>query len=72
MTDTDPCTAVTVLAEALDKLGARIHLDTAYNVAEDNPLYGLLEQFSGYTDECLTALDHPAVKATLADKEASQ
>jgi hypothetical protein len=68
----DTHTAVTVLAEALDQLGARIHrdlhTDSSYiNIDEDNPLHPVLNTFSGFAEECLTALDHPAVRAVLAE-----
>jgi hypothetical protein len=66
----DPHPAVAVLAEALDQLGARIHrdlhTDSSYiNIDEDNPLYPVLNAFSGFAEECLTALDHPAVREAL-------
>lgn len=70
MPDADLRTAVTVLAEALDKLGGRIHRDlhteSSYiDITENNPLYPALDQFSAFADKCLEALDHPAVQAIL-------
>jgi hypothetical protein len=65
----DTHTAVTVLAEALDQLGARIYRDinpdSSYENITDPHLLKLLNEFSGFADECLTALDHPAVREAL-------
>ena len=67
-------TAVVVLAEALDRLGARIYRDinpnSSYENITDPHLLKLLTGFSGFAEECLTALDHPAVRAVLAEREA--
>jgi metal-dependent HD superfamily phosphatase/phosphodiesterase len=61
--------AATVLATALDNLGARIHRDlhteSSYTSTDDKQLADLLDKFSAYSDECLGALDHPAVRALL-------
>lgn len=57
---------VVVLAEALDRLGARIyrdlHLESSYLDPSGVPgLEKTLSDFSMFTDECLTALDDPGV-----------
>ncbi|BEL01823.1 hypothetical protein Q0Z83_000140 [Actinoplanes sichuanensis] len=61
--------AVTVLAAALDQLGARIHrdlhVDSSYINVTDPRLVATLAEFSAYADECLTALDDPAVISVL-------
>ena len=62
--------AVTVLAEALDRLGARIHRDLHVESSEgaptsDQALAATLVKFSAYTDECLEALDDARVLAAL-------
>ena len=65
--------AVTVLATALDRLGARIHRDlhveSSYIDLSGAPrrLAETLAGFSAYADECLAALDDPAVINALAD-----
>lgn len=65
----DAHTAVTVLAEALDQLGARIYRDinpdSSYENITDPRLLKILNEFSGFAEECLTALDHPAVREAL-------
>jgi hypothetical protein len=63
--------AVTVLATALDKLGARIHSDlhvesSHVDVSADPALAEILTGFSSYADECLSALSDPAVTKALA------
>lgn len=63
--------AVTVLATALDELGARIyrdiHIDSGYIDVSDSPrLAATLTDFSAYADQCLAALDNPAVAQILA------
>lgn len=62
--------AVTVLAEALDRLGARIHRDlhpeSSYRSGADPVLAATLDGFSTFAEECLAALDDPAVVAALA------
>ncbi|MET8152058.1 hypothetical protein ACIBSW_40460 [Actinoplanes sp. NPDC049668] len=63
--------AVTVLATALDNLGARIHRDlhveSSYiDVSEDSALAEILTGFSSFADRCLAALHDPAVKRALA------
>lgn len=62
--------AVTVLATALDRLGARIHrdlhVDSSYIEVTDPQLVDTLTGFSAYADECLAALDNPAVTSALA------
>jgi hypothetical protein len=63
--------AVTVLATALDSLGARIHRDlhveSSYiDVSDDPELTGVLTDFSSFADRCLAALNHPTVKRALA------
>lgn len=62
--------AVTVLAEALDRLGARIHRDLHVETREAAPvsdpqLAATLASFSAYTDDCLQALDDARVLAAL-------
>jgi hypothetical protein len=69
--------AVTVLATALDRLGARIHRDlhvdsSHIDVSADPRLADTLTGFSAYTDECLAALDDPAVTNALAAARAGQ
>jgi hypothetical protein len=63
--------AVTVLATALDRLGARIHRDlhvdsTDSALGTDPQVTKLLVGFSAYADECLAALDDATVQAALA------
>lgn len=63
--------AVTVLATALDRLGARIHRDlhvesSDIDVSDDPQLADTLAGFSAYADECLAALDNPNVMTALA------
>lgn len=75
--DTMNTDAVTVLATALDRLGARIHrdlhVDSSYIDLSGAPrLAETLEGFSVYADECLTALDNPAVINALAASRVSQ
>lgn len=67
----EPTDAVTILATALDRLGARIHrdlhVDSSYIDLSDFPeLVETLGRFSAYADECLTALDNPVVMHALA------
>jgi hypothetical protein len=62
--------AVTVLADALDRLGARIHRDLNVETGEAAPasdpeLAATLVSFSAYADECLEALDDVRVLAAL-------
>lgn len=69
--------AVTVLATALDRLGARIHRDvhieSSYiDLSGDPRLAETLAGFSAYADECLTALDDPGVIAALAAASAGR
>ncbi len=72
--DRDDLTAVRVLAEALDNLGARIHRDLPsegnYVHIADPQLERELSNVVTYADTCLEALDHPAVKAALSVKGA--
>jgi hypothetical protein len=75
--DTAHTDAVTVLATALDRLGARIHRDlhveSSYIDLSGAPgLAETLAGFSAYADECLAALDNPAVIDALAVSRASQ
>lgn len=68
--------AVTVLATALDRLGARIHRDlhvdsTDSALSADPQAARLLAGFSAYADECLAALDNAAVQAALAAADAA-
>jgi hypothetical protein len=69
--------AVTVLADALDRLGARIHRDLNVETGEAAPasdpeLAATLVRFSAYADECLEALDDVRVLAALiAAKQAT-
>ncbi|WP_241825307.1 hypothetical protein [Micromonospora sp. CB01531] len=68
--------AVTVLAAALDRLGARIHRDlhvesSHIDVSADLRLASTLTGFSAYADECLAVLDDPAVTSALAAARAS-
>lgn len=68
--------AVTVLATALDRLGARIHRDlhveSSYIDLSGAPrLAETLAGFSVYADECLAALDNPAVIKALTGSRAS-
>ncbi|WIM99971.1 hypothetical protein ACTOB_003642 [Actinoplanes oblitus] len=69
-TDTAYADAVTVLATALDRLGARIHrdlhVDSSHIDLSDPRLAATLTGFSAYADECLAALDNPAVTTILA------
>ena len=70
-TDAAYADAVTVLATALDELGARIyrdvHVESSYlHLPEDSKLTDTLTEFSAYTDECLTVLDNPIVVRALA------
>lgn len=63
--------AVTALATALDELGARIyrdvHVESSYiDLPEGSKLTDTLNEFSAYTDECLTVLDSPVVVRALA------
>jgi hypothetical protein len=65
-----PYAAVTVLAEALDRLGARIHRDLHVESREAAPvsdpdLARTLTKFSAYADECLEALEDSRVVAAL-------
>ncbi|TCB94451.1 hypothetical protein E0H26_21255 [Micromonospora zingiberis] len=69
--------AVTVLATALDQLGARIHRDlhvesSHLDVSADPQLANTLTGFSAYADECLSVLDNPAVTRALAAAQADQ
>ena len=69
--------AVTVLATALDRLGARIHRDlhveSSYIDLSGAPqLAETLAGFSAYADDCLAALDNPAVVNALAGSRANQ
>ena len=69
-TETAYADAVTVLATALDELGARIyrdvHVDSSYiDLPEGSKLAESLTDFSAYADQCLTALDNPVVKQAL-------
>jgi ribulose-5-phosphate 4-epimerase/fuculose-1-phosphate aldolase len=63
--------AVTVLATALDELGARIyrdlHIESGHIDVSGSPqLTAILSDFSAYADQCLAALDNPAVANALA------
>lgn len=64
--------AVTILATALDNLGARIyrdiHIDSSYIPlpADDPALLRIVSDFSSFADDVLGALNHPAVKRALA------
>jgi hypothetical protein len=65
-----PYAAVTVLAEALDRLGARIHRDLHVESREAAPvsdpdLARTLVKFSAYADECLEVLEDARVLAAL-------
>jgi hypothetical protein len=65
--------AVSVLANALDNLGARIHRDlhvgSSYiDVSEDPALAEILTGFSDFADRCLDALSDPDVRRALAVK----
>ena len=65
-----PYAAVTVLAEALDRLGARIHRDLHVESREAAPvsdpdLARTLAKFSAYADECLETLEDARVVAAL-------
>jgi hypothetical protein len=65
-----PYAAVTVLAEALDRLGARIHRDPHVESREAAPvsdpdLAMTLAKFSAYADECLEALEDARVLVAL-------
>lgn len=69
--------AVTVLATALDRLGARIHRDlhvetSHIDLSSDPRLASMLTGFSAYADECLTVLNNPAVTSALTAARASQ
>lgn len=69
--------AVTVLATALDRLGARIHRDlhveSSYIDLSGAPrLAETLTGFSAYADECLAALDDPGVIAALGAARADR
>jgi hypothetical protein len=68
--------AVTVLASALDQLGARIyrdlHVDSSDIDVSDSRLINTLTGFSAYADECLAALDDPSVRTILAATRARQ
>jgi metal-dependent HD superfamily phosphatase/phosphodiesterase len=68
--------AVTVLATALDRLGARIHrdlhVDSSHIDLSDPRLADTLTGFSAYADECLAALDNPAVTRVLAAARADR
>jgi hypothetical protein len=63
--------AVSALATALDKLGARIyrdlHVDStdAVTVDADPRLTAMLTSFSAYAEECLAVLDDPSVRTVL-------
>lgn len=62
--------AVTILAEALDRLGARfhrdLHIESSYTSPSGDPqLDDALIKFSALADECLEALDNPVVIAAL-------
>nr|WP_221382993.1 hypothetical protein [Actinoplanes polyasparticus] len=68
--------AVTVLATALDNLGARIHRDlhveSSYiDVGDDPELTEVLTDFSSFADRCLAALNDPTVKRALAATRAA-
>ena len=70
-TDVSFADAVTVLAAALDELGARIyrdvHVDSSYiDLPEDSKLTDTLSEFSAYADECLSVLDNPIVVRALS------
>jgi hypothetical protein len=59
-----------MLAEALDRLGARIHRDLHVESREAAPvsdpdLARTLAQFSAYADECLETLEDARVVAAL-------
>jgi hypothetical protein len=76
-TDAAYADAVTVLATALDELGARIyrdvHVESSYlHLPEDSKLTDTLTEFSAYTDECLTVLDNPIVVRALAAARTQQ
>jgi hypothetical protein len=65
-----PYAAVTVLAEALDRLGARIQRDLHVESREAAPvsdpdLAMTLAKFSAYADECLEALEDARVLTAL-------
>jgi hypothetical protein len=69
--DTEVLDAITVLATALDELGARIyrdlHVESGCLDASDSPrIAATLTDFSAYADQCLTALDDPSVVKALA------
>lgn len=74
--DTAYTDAVTVLANALDQLGARIyrdlHVDSSDIDVSDPRLVSTLTGFSAYADECLSALDNPSVRNVLAATRANQ
>jgi hypothetical protein len=62
--------AVNVLAQALDRLGARIHRDLHVESMEGAPvadpqLAATLAAFSAYADDCLEVLDDARVLAVL-------
>jgi len=66
-----PWDAVTTLAAALDRLGARIyheiHVESSYIDLSGAPkLAERLAEFSACVDECLAALDDPSVIAALS------
>ena len=75
--DTTYVDALTVLATALDGLGARIHRDlhvdsSHIDLSADPRLATTLAGFSAYADECLAVLDDPAVISALAAARASR
>ena len=64
--------AVTILATALDNLGARIyrdlHVESSYiDLGDAKAMADALTGFSSFADEVLGALSHPAVKRALAE-----
>ena len=69
--------AVNILATALDELGARIHRDlhveSSHIDLSGNPrLAATMSDFSTYADNCLAALDAPAVAKVLAATRAGR
>ncbi|MDG4750276.1 hypothetical protein O7630_04945 [Micromonospora sp. WMMD718] len=63
--------AVTVLATALDSLGARIYRDLHIESTDlaargvDPQVTAMLTSFSTYAEDCLAVLDDPAVRNAL-------
>ena len=69
--------AVTMLAQALDRLGARIHRDLHVDSAHvdliaDPQLEATLARFSAYADDCLEVLDDAKVMAALHAAETAR